>query len=65
MAGEYNANITEFISTVLVEHPRLGKVRMNAASYDPATCGEIVEGPTAPTHATRSRGPGEQRPACR
>jgi hypothetical protein len=45
MAGEYNANIREFISTVLVNHPRLGIVKMNADSYNPATCGPIVEGP--------------------
>ncbi len=46
MAGEYSAGITEFVSTVTVDHPRLGRVRMNFASYDPATCGEILEGPT-------------------
>jgi hypothetical protein len=48
MAGEYNANVTEFIPTVTVQHPRLGRVKMNAASYDPATCGPIIEGPTTP-----------------
>lgn len=56
MPGEYNAGITEpFVSTVLVDRPRLGRVKMNTASYDPATCGEILEGPTVrpntPGHA--------------
>jgi hypothetical protein len=34
MAGEYNASIINFVPTLLVDHPRLGRVRMNAASYD-------------------------------
>jgi hypothetical protein len=37
-----------FVSVVIFDHPRLGRVRMNAADYDPATCGEIVEPATLP-----------------
>jgi hypothetical protein len=46
MAGEDAGNIENFVSSVVVNHPRLGRVRMNTASYDAATCGPIVEGPT-------------------
>jgi hypothetical protein len=48
MAGEYNANIERFVSTVVVRHPRLGIVRMDTSDYDPAICGEILESATVP-----------------
>jgi hypothetical protein len=45
-----------FVSTVLVDHPRLGRgIRMNAAAYDPERDGVIIEGPTLPS----ARGWGE------
>ena len=46
MANEYTASIEKFVSTVLVDHPRLERVRMDTTSYDAATCGPIVEDPT-------------------
>jgi hypothetical protein len=33
-------------STVVVDHLRLGRVKMNTSAYDLATCGPIFEGPT-------------------
>jgi hypothetical protein len=35
-----------FVPAVVVQHPRLGRTRMNVAAYDAQTCGAIVEGPT-------------------
>jgi hypothetical protein len=50
MAAEYTASTINWVSTVLVNHPRLGRVRMNAADWiDKATSGPILEGPTTPT----------------
>lgn len=46
MGAEYTAGIITFIPTIVVEHPRLGRVRMNLASHDEATCGPIIEGPS-------------------
>jgi hypothetical protein len=48
MANEYTASIENFISTALVEHPRLGRVRMNVASYNPDRDGPNIEGPNQP-----------------
>jgi hypothetical protein len=48
MVGEYNAISETFISTVLVDHPRLGRVRENSDAYDAQTCCAVVEGPTQP-----------------
>ena len=48
VAGEHAAKIENFATPVLVDHPRLGRVRMNAASYDAETRAPIIEGPTTP-----------------
>jgi len=48
VACEYSALIETFVSTVRVRHPRLGEATMSTVDYDPATCGPIIEGPTAP-----------------
>jgi hypothetical protein len=48
MAGEYTAGTLNWKSTVVCNHPRLGRCRMNATSYDPATCGPIIEPATQP-----------------
>lgn len=48
MAAEYTARIETFTSTVTVQHPRLGRVKMNAADYRPERDGPIIEGPTQP-----------------
>jgi hypothetical protein len=41
-------NFETFVPTVFVQHPRLGRMRMNVAAYDAQTCSAIVEGPTTP-----------------
>ena len=48
MSGEYNANITEFVSTIVVSNWKgTGRaVRMNTADYRPEVDGDIVRGPT-------------------
>jgi len=50
VAGEYNAGITNFVSTVVVDNWRgSGKtVRMNTVDFYPERDGEIVDGPTQP-----------------
>lgn len=51
MAGEYGASIIDFVSTVVVDHPRLGRVKMDTADYDPKRDGPILDGPTIRTNA--------------
>ncbi len=46
--AEYTGGIANWKSTVIVQHPRLGRVRMNTDAYDAATCGPIIEPPTMP-----------------
>jgi hypothetical protein len=48
MAREYSANVTNFVSTVLVSNWKgTGRqARMNTADYDPARDGAIIDGPT-------------------
>jgi hypothetical protein len=57
---ECRANIEILVATVLVDHPRLGRVRMNTADYDPATCGPRRTRPAAAELECVS--PAEQRP---
>jgi hypothetical protein len=49
MAAEYTARIETFVPTILVDHPRLGRARMNVVDWiDEATSGRVIDGPTTP-----------------
>jgi hypothetical protein len=65
MAGEQNAQIETYVPTVLVNHPRLGKVRMNLSDYKADLHGPILEEPTEPAPASGRGGPAQQGPALR
>jgi hypothetical protein len=62
MSGEYTAAIVNFEPTLLCDHPRLGRVRMNAAAYNARTCGPIIEPPTTPPRALGVSDPANKDP---
>lgn len=62
MAGEQNAGIETFVATVIVQHPRLGKVKMNFNDYDAAKHGPILSGPTQPARRKGVADPANKDP---
>jgi hypothetical protein len=51
-----------FCSTMVIDHPRLGRVRMNSADYDAATCGPVIDGPTMPPVSMGEANPPNKNP---